>query len=215
MPGDALDERRARVDADITDSLGVTTMPGRVIGERGDGLGAPALGRERRLGPVDIDKQRDVVVTALGGGFVDGNSRGRRGVSLRRRLLDVVVVDDRHHRVWCSPTIRATALTGIAETMVMSSASNSRVKPLSGLAHGTLGCLMPHRSQRTWAFRYAWCSKKVEVMPGYRPLGVAGWAVRRVPWPTGRQKTSPNWSLTIGEIRLVRWWSAIGSSCRQ
>ena len=80
MPGDALDERRARVDADITDSLGVTTMPGRVIGERGDGLGAPALGRERRLGPVDIDKQRDVVVTALGGGFVDGGAAAEASV---------------------------------------------------------------------------------------------------------------------------------------
>ena len=32
-----------------------------------------------------------------------------------------MVVDDRHRRVSCLPTIRATASTGTAETMVMSS----------------------------------------------------------------------------------------------
>ena len=45
--------------------------------------------------------------------------------------------------------MRATALTGMAEIMVMTKASNSRVKPLSGLAQGTLIVLMPHASQRT------------------------------------------------------------------
>jgi hypothetical protein len=45
--------------------------------------------------------------------------------------------------------MRATALTGMAEIMVMSSASNSRVKPLSGLAHGTATVLMAQTSQRT------------------------------------------------------------------
>src|SRR5271157_4695878 len=54
----------------------------------------------------------------------------------------------RHSRVSCSPTIRATALTGMAEIMVMTNASNSRVKPLSGRAHGTPTVLMPHVSQR-------------------------------------------------------------------
>jgi hypothetical protein len=33
--------------------------------------------------------------------------------------------------------------------MVITIASNSRVKPLSGLAQGTLTCLMPQVSQRT------------------------------------------------------------------
>ena len=37
----------------------------------------------------------------------------------------------------------------MAETMVMTNASNSKVKPLSGRAHGTLTVLMPHVSQRT------------------------------------------------------------------
>jgi len=35
----------------------------------------------------------------------------------------------------------------MAETMVMTKASNNKVKPLSGLAHGTLTVLMPHVSQ--------------------------------------------------------------------
>src|SRR5437868_3884622 len=39
--------------------------------------------------------------------------------------------------------MRATALTGMAETMVITIASNSKVKPLSDLAQGTLTCLMP------------------------------------------------------------------------
>ena len=43
----------------------------------------------------------------------------------------------------------ATAFTGMAEIMVISSASKRRVKPLSGRAHGTLTVLMPHASQRT------------------------------------------------------------------
>ena len=55
----------------------------------------------------------------------------------------------RHSLVSCSPTIRATALTGMAATMVITIASNSRVKPLSGRAHGTPTCLTPHVSQRT------------------------------------------------------------------
>ena len=37
----------------------------------------------------------------------------------------------------------------MAETMVMTNASNSRVKPLSGRAHGTSTVLMPQVSQRT------------------------------------------------------------------
>jgi len=45
--------------------------------------------------------------------------------------------------------MRATALTGMAETIVITMASNSRVKPLSGRDQGTLMVRMPHLSQRT------------------------------------------------------------------
>jgi hypothetical protein len=50
----------------------------------------------------------------------------------------------------------------MAETMVMTNASNSDVKPLSGRAHGTVAVLTPHLSQwtrGTRAFKYAWCWK--------------------------------------------------------
>ncbi len=63
-----------------------------------------------------------------------------------------------------SPTIRATALTGMAGTMVMIIASNSKVKPLPGRAHGTPIFLTPHCAQRTRgtrAFSQAWCWKKL------------------------------------------------------
>ena len=55
----------------------------------------------------------------------------------------------RHSLVSCSPTRRATALTGIAETRLMTNASNSKVKPLSGRAQGTLSVLIPQRVQCT------------------------------------------------------------------
>src|SRR3954465_10521511 len=69
----------------------------------------------------------------------------------------------RHSLVSCSPTRRATALTGIAETRLMTNASNSKVKPLSGRAQGTLSVLIPQRVQctrGTRAYRNAWCWKK-------------------------------------------------------
>ena len=75
------------------------------------------------------------------GGLVDGNLGDIRGVASRAPLGDVVVNHAPQPGV-VSPAIRATALTGMAEIMVISSASNSRVKPLSGHAHGTLTVLM-------------------------------------------------------------------------
>jgi hypothetical protein len=55
----------------------------------------------------------------------------------------------RHSLVSHSSTIRATTATGIAFTMAMTKASNSSVKPLSGRAHGTDTCLIPHPLQVT------------------------------------------------------------------
>src|SRR4051812_21098958 len=86
----------------------------------------------------------------------------------------------RHSLVSCSPTRRATALTGIAETRLMTNASNSKVKPLSGRAQGTLSVLIPQRVQctrGTRAYRNAWCWK-VEMPPAHL-LGVVCRAVRR------------------------------------
>ena len=54
----------------------------------------------------------------------------------------------RRSLVSCSPTSRATALPGIAETKALTSASSSKVKPPPSRAHGTLIFLTPHLSQR-------------------------------------------------------------------
>ena len=89
--GDAFDEGRAHVDADFVDRLGVTAMRGEIVGERGDGVGIPAFGGEQHPCLIDIDKQRDVVVTAPGGGLVDGNLGDIGGVDPRSPLSDVVV----------------------------------------------------------------------------------------------------------------------------
>ena len=45
--------------------------------------------------------------------------------------------------------MRATVLTGMAETRVMISASNSRVQPLLARAQGTPIFLIPQVAQRT------------------------------------------------------------------
>jgi hypothetical protein len=59
----------------------------------------------------------------------------------------------RHSLVSCSSTMRATALTGMAEIMAITIASNSRAKPLPGRAHGTLVVRTLHRPQRMRATR--------------------------------------------------------------
>ena len=64
------------------------------------------------------------------------------------RRLDVVVDDAPQSGVVLVDHPRH-GLTGMAGTMVMTIASNSSVKPLSGRAHGTLTCLIPQWLQRT------------------------------------------------------------------
>lgn len=66
-------------------------MCGQVFGERGDGLGIPALGGEQHPGLIDIDKQRDVVVAAPGRRLIDGDPGHIGGVVPRPRLVDIVV----------------------------------------------------------------------------------------------------------------------------
>src|SRR5271166_623980 len=76
----------------------------------------------------------------------------------------------RHSLVSCSPTIRATALTGMAETIVITNASNNKVKPLSGRARGTLTVLMPHLSQRTRGTRADKAAARGEVDLDVEPV---------------------------------------------
>jgi len=55
----------------------------------------------------------------------------------------------RHSLVSCSLTSTATALTGISASSAISSASNSKVKPLLGLAHGNATWRVPWAGQIT------------------------------------------------------------------
>ena len=48
-------------------------MRGEIVGERGDGFGIPSFGGKQHPRPIDIDKQRYVVMAAPCGDFVDGN----------------------------------------------------------------------------------------------------------------------------------------------
>jgi hypothetical protein len=63
----------------------------QIIAKGRDGLGILALGGEQHPGLVDIDKQRDVVVAAPGGGLVDGELGYRRGVGARTGLVHIMV----------------------------------------------------------------------------------------------------------------------------
>ncbi len=66
-------------------------MGGKVLCERGDRAGVAAFGGEQHSRLVDVDEQRDIVVAAPRGGFVDGDPRDAGGVGARPRLIDVVM----------------------------------------------------------------------------------------------------------------------------
>ena len=72
---------------------GIAAVRGEIIGKGRDGLGVLAFGREHDAGLVDIDKQRDVVVAAPGGGLVDRHPRDSREIGARPGTLDVMVND--------------------------------------------------------------------------------------------------------------------------
>ena len=89
----ALDERRAHVDADLGDGIGIAAVRREVIGKRRDGRGVLALGREDDAGAINVDKERDIVVAAPGGGLVDRHSRDGREIGARSGAFDVMVND--------------------------------------------------------------------------------------------------------------------------
>ena len=91
--GGALDEGRAHVDADLGDGTGIAAMCGEIIGKGRDGHGLLALGREHHTRLVDIDKQRDVVMAAPGGGLVNRHPRDSRQVGVRPGTLHIMVDD--------------------------------------------------------------------------------------------------------------------------
>ena len=89
--GDPLDEGRAHVDANFADGFRLAAMGREVLDERGDRAGVAAFGGEQHTGLIDIDEQRDIVVTAPRGGFVDGDPRDAGGVGARPRLIHVLM----------------------------------------------------------------------------------------------------------------------------
>jgi hypothetical protein len=91
--GSALDEGRAHVDTDLGDGIRIAAVRFEIIGKCCDGLGVLAFGREDDAGAIDIDKQRDVVVAASGGGLVDRHPRDSREIGARSGTLDIMVDD--------------------------------------------------------------------------------------------------------------------------
>ena len=81
--GGTFDEGRAHVDADLGDGIGIAAVRREVIGKRRDGRGVLALGREDDAGAINVDKERDIVVAAPGGGLVDRHSRDGREIGAR------------------------------------------------------------------------------------------------------------------------------------
>ena len=143
---DALDEGATHVDAHLLDVASIAIVGFEIVGEGCNGICITAVGNEQDAALVDIDEQRDVVVTALGGGLVDGDALDVGVVGSLAGLLDPVVDDTPQPGVVLLHKA-AAALTGIAVMSVMTSASNSSVKPEPARAHGTAICLTPQSGQ--------------------------------------------------------------------
>jgi len=67
----AFDESGAHVDANLGDLIRIATMRGQVFGESRDRGGVLAFGDMDDASFVDIDEQRDIIVTTPRGGFID------------------------------------------------------------------------------------------------------------------------------------------------
>ena len=94
--GDALDEGGTHIDAHLLDVAGIAVVGFEIVGELGNGVCATSLGNEHDAALVDIDEQRDVVVTALGSGLVDGDALHVGVVGSLTGLLQPVVEDTPH-----------------------------------------------------------------------------------------------------------------------
>jgi hypothetical protein len=64
-----------------------------IIGEGCDGIGVAAVGHEQHATLIDVDEQRDVVVAASGGCFVNGDALDGREVGTSASGLDPMVDD--------------------------------------------------------------------------------------------------------------------------
>lgn len=94
--GYALDEGGRHVDAHRADGLGGTAAGRELAGQCGDGLGTAALGHCQYAALYRVGGQRDVVMPAGAGGFVDGDVAHRGEIGLRERQLDGAFADRGH-----------------------------------------------------------------------------------------------------------------------
>ena len=96
---DALDEGAAHVDAHFLDAGRIAVVGFEIVGEGGNRIGVAAVGHEQHAPLIDVDEQRDIVVPASGGCFVDGHALDACEVGACARSLDPVMDDAPQTRV--------------------------------------------------------------------------------------------------------------------
>src|SRR5665647_1588071 len=84
-------------------------------------------------------------MASLSGGFINTYSFNHRKIILFQPLF-YVIIDDSHSFVSCSLQILARVATGISLLKTITFLSNRSVKPLPGLAQGTLTFNSPQPS---------------------------------------------------------------------
>ena len=201
--GDALDEGRAHVDADFADGLGRAAMGCEVLDERGDRGGVAAFGGEQHSGLVDIDEQRDIVVTAPRGGLVDGDPRDADGVGARSRLIDVVM----DH----APQFGVVLADDPGDGLDRHRRDHGHHHRLEQQGEAAVGSRPWHGDLLDAAFLAAHARhtgvqislvlEEIEVSPGH-PLGVVGRAVLRAAGRAGEAAAWPEVDLDIQAMRL-------------
>src|SRR5208283_2479512 len=97
--GDALYVCSAHVNAHFLDAGGIRVVVVDMISEPRNRLGVIAFGDVDDLPGVDVDEQRNVVLAALGRGFVDGDASHVGEIHARHGRLDIVLDDTPQSRV--------------------------------------------------------------------------------------------------------------------
>ena len=91
--GDAFDVRVTHVDTYLLDARGIRVVIVDMVREPSNRISIIAFGYVDDLPDVDVDEQRDVVLTALGRRLVDGDASQVGEIHARDGVLDVVLDD--------------------------------------------------------------------------------------------------------------------------
>ena len=134
--GNAVEEGLGHVGADFGNGCGIAAVGCEVVSESGDGGGVFTGSGEQDLALFQVDEKGDIFLAAPGSGFINADlgDRGMIGPGAGRVHI---LVDDAPDCGVVLADRRAVASTGIDFTSISTSASNSSVKPLSGLAQET------------------------------------------------------------------------------